>query len=93
MSRAEERQALALLTAQYDGPERYRPLHNRPRFGLQVQLRVRLNDDREGWQTVTRWYASEAERADAVVQLNAGLGLYGQQRRAGRLRKPKLVSR
>ena len=93
MTKADERTAQALLTAQFEGKDRYRPTLNRPRYGLQVQLRVRLDDTREGWKTVAQWFSSEAERADAVVRLNAGLGLYGQQARAGRLRKAKLVSR
>jgi hypothetical protein len=92
-SKADERAVLAILTAPFEGPERYRPMAHRPRYGLRAQLRVRLDDTHEGWTEVTRWYATEAERADAVVQLQAGLGLYGQQARAGRLRRPKLVSR
>ncbi len=93
MRKADERAVIEWLAGQYDGPERYRPNMHRARWGLQVQLKVRLDDKREGWVTRTQWFGSEHDRADAVVRLNAGIGLYGQQARAGRLRRAKLVTR
>ena len=93
MTKAQEKTAQAALTAQFEGKDRYRPTLHRARYGLRAQLKVRLDDTREGWTTVTRWYDTDTERADAVVRLRAGLGLYGQQARAGRLRKSTLVSR
>jgi len=92
-SRLNELAVQAWLTGQYDSPERYRPMHHRPRYGLRVQMLVRLNEGGEGWVTRTRWYKTAGQLAEAVRMLKAGLGLYGQQARAGRLRGAAVVGR
>lgn len=81
------------LTGQYDTKDRYRPNHNRGRYGLRVQLLVRLNDNTEDWVTRTRWFKTPGQLAETVRRLKAGLGLYGQQARTGRLRGAAIVGR
>ena len=81
------------LASQYEGEERYRPTQHRDHYGLRFELQVRVGDTGEEWKTLTRWYPTLTARADAVLRLRQGLGLYGQQRMAGRLRKTALVTR
>lgn len=92
-----EQRALAMLTAPYN-EARYRPSYHRARFGLSVELYVRVQGpadpaERHEWVRVTRWYRSALARCDALQQLRWQLGLYGQQLAQGTLRRIRLIGR
>lgn len=82
------------LASPHEGKDRYRPSRHGTRHGLRFELMVRVGEgDDTVWRCLTRWYKSHAARADAVVRTRQGLGLYGGQLRAGRMRALTLVSR
>jgi hypothetical protein len=92
-TKAEHKAIISWLSGQFEGSERYRPSSHALRWGIKAELRVRVDDKREAWTKVTRWYKTEPERNEALAQLRAGDGLYGQQQRAGRLRRVAVVTR
>lgn len=78
------------LAQQYEGPDRYRP--NRKPYGIRCELLVRADHGPDEWKTITLKYQSLGQRNDQLERIACGHGLYGQQRRAGRLRSVQAVN-
>jgi hypothetical protein len=94
LKKADERAVQDWLAGSHEGSDRYRPSRHGARYGLQFDLRVRVGEGQDMvWRRLVRWYKSNEARSDAIVRTRQGLGLYGQQLRAGLLRKLSLVSR
>jgi hypothetical protein len=94
LKRADEQAVQDWLASTHEGRDRYRPSRYGARYGLQFELEVRVGaGDETVWRRLTRWYKSREARADAVVRTRQGLGVYGQQLAAGRLRRLVAVGR
>jgi hypothetical protein len=94
LKKADERAVQDWLAGTHEGSDRYRPGRHGARYGLAFELQVRVGEgDETVWKRLVRWYRSHPARSDAIVRTRQGLGLYGQQLKAGRLRKLVCVSR
>lgn len=94
LKKADERAVQDWLAGAHEGKDRYRPSRHGARHGLQFDLQVRVGEGQDMvWRRLTRWYTSREGRSDAIVRTRQGLGLYGQQLKAGRMRRLVCVSR
>jgi hypothetical protein len=94
LTKADERAVQNWLASAYEGPDRYRPGRYKGRYGLQFELQVRVGLGEDSvWVTLTRWHKTHEGLCDTIVRTRQGLGLYGQQLRAGRMRKLRSVTR
>jgi hypothetical protein len=90
----DELQALRLLLQQYEGPDRFRPGLDPPRYGLTYQLLVRYGTGSDtGWIQRTRWYDSASLASAVLAETVRGIGWLAQQRLQGTARKLQLIQR